>query len=108
MFDSWIHGTVPRTIGNAFREAGLVPYEESGVICFRIDHTAAKKVCHWREAPMPKKGWAQQRKGESVWSRNRAQILTSEHAFNNMNRRDPMLTFFRFKCQMSVQMSYAT
>jgi hypothetical protein len=44
-----IRGTVPRTIVNAFREAGLVPSEESGVVYFRVDKTAAKKVRHWRE-----------------------------------------------------------
>jgi hypothetical protein len=50
-FDAWIHGAVPQTIVNAFREAGLMLYEESGVICLRVDRTATKKVCQWREAP---------------------------------------------------------
>jgi hypothetical protein len=34
---------------NSIRAAGLVPYEESAVICLRVDKTAGKKVRHWRE-----------------------------------------------------------
>jgi hypothetical protein len=56
MFDAWVRGTVPRTIVNSFRAAGLVPYEESGEICLRVDRTAAKRVRHWREGPYIEEG----------------------------------------------------
>jgi hypothetical protein len=56
MLDTWTHVTVPRTIVNAFREAVLVPYEESEVICLRVDRTAAQKVRHWSKTPHIEEG----------------------------------------------------
>jgi hypothetical protein len=48
---------------NSFREAGLVPYEESGVICLRVDRTSAKEVRHWRERPHIEEGMGPAGKG---------------------------------------------
>jgi hypothetical protein len=50
MFDAWVRGTVPRTIVNSFRAAGLVPYEvPSGEMYLHVDGRAARKVREWRE-----------------------------------------------------------
>jgi hypothetical protein len=48
--------SVPRTIVNSLREAGLVSYEESALICIRVDRTAGKKfntgeAAHIEEEP---------------------------------------------------------
>jgi RNA binding exosome subunit len=63
MFDALIRGTVPRTIMKAFREDGLVPYKESGVVYFRVDKTAAKKVRHWGDERHVEEGMGPAGKG---------------------------------------------